>query len=116
MVGRDLGGGDEVDTAVLEHLFLAGRDAGRWELLGEAGRFGPVVVVYPLQLAAGLAEPVAHPVDVPMVEPDRGEHELALLTDPRRRAPGRVVHTVAVLHGRAPPAARRPADLALSGV
>ena len=94
VVGGDGSAGHHLDPRVLEHLGHAGGHLRSRELSSQSGGFAGVTVIYPLELGTGLGEAVAHAVDMPVVETDGGEDELAFLAGRRRLALRRVAHPV----------------------
>ena len=100
MLGRDGRPGDHLDLGVVEHLSFAGRNLHFREPVRKAGQLGRVGVVDPFELAAGFRQPVAHPVDVPVVEPNSCEDELALFTGRYGPAFWGIVHTVSGGHSQ----------------
>ncbi len=98
MVRRYCRSGYELDRGVVEHLGFAVCNLHFREPVRKAGRLVRVGVVHPLELGAGLDKAVAHPVDVPVVQPDSGKDELALFTGGRWPALWGIVHTVSRSH------------------
>ena len=91
----------QVDARVFQDLGLGRGYLRSRELLGEGGRLAGVWVVDPLQLGTGLCQAVAHSVDMPVVETDGGENELAFLARRRRPALWGVAHAKVCGHRRA---------------
>ena len=103
VLGRHSRARHELDARILQDLAFARRHPHAREPLGEGGRLGRVGVEDPLELRTGLGQPVAHAVNVAVVEGDGGEDELTLVAYRRRLASRRVVLAIGRRHGLPPP-------------